>query len=1303
MGFKYDKLDSYKGQLSDSWTTFKDWQYREEQKENGVPVMVNVLEASNSDHAYLVGRYHEEVRRIFFKVSNLPDASLATLCLERAFKSTLKNGYPLYTIITKGWYSTSLNDLFSANAKYKRVGDQYRQEFRSPRKRSKLWQALLPIAQLLQRMQQGKMFCPPLTLSSLVFLEENIQEEEKHVAGCFNFEDLRLIGLEKTIPFGRLESKDIPNSLVHEAGALVPVAIWKSLAEIVIDILFGPLPDGISAEKMAEFRIDGLAKALRDGNLIHEEHSLIDQMLNARDDFSLGDVCGSIEKLCYMRSGGSNKLKAPEELSIVYYKHEGFEGLVDNGEQSPLSMEDRINKYLAKRISQAVVLFDADDLRKNGSFTLYFDCGDGLYFRGEPYLDRNFNEHTTSVIVIKFQNRLNISPDSAVSLYNTKITCASSQSRWNGNIPITGHADWAEELKRRVGLTRKAKMKAKELQILATLELANQLESLMAFLALYICRVENVYERADGKLEVCLAPLTDGMLNEIYEDDIKDQLSKVKEIQDDIRDIMNQKGEYGEHLFRHLKDQLERPNYSSSNQHKSSELLITNWDTAGSLSLNPMRDAKSNTTLDDVSWKVDTEAIYSDKATTIKAERFLQLSRKEKSIFKEGSFVSIRTRGHYGQMEVIKRRTDAFDHLKKYDMLIQQLVSPSKKNPAFIDCDNFREMAESRLYGGDPDPDRRLDENKMAIIEDIYRMAPLFALQGPPGTGKSETVCAVTKIIFMEDPMAQIMLTSRENDTVKELLRKLYSESQVWGDRPIFKLSSKIQASMVGSQESEKGKESFLAVSLDEQTMEILRHAVEQQNSANISGVEANLQPILMRWSEYLEEIISRSEAPAEGLSSRRFLSSTEGIKYLMEQSANLVFTTASDKGLAEMVSKGYMYDWAFVEEAGKTPFYDLILPMLVSQRWVLLGDPQQLKPFQSTEFESLMHRYKESVEMLEYIKKIEKGGKDYVSLHNVKAILDGKCDGVLPVSGGREEGIFDREWILPFKKIFDSINPQDETRSKPNSETAAALNVVYRMPPILTELVNQFYEEIDLKPAPMTRGEGKYGPSPQKSNPVTSPAFMRQCNGLWIDTMVKKAYLQQDQEKQVWNTGEAQLISSLLANMEIDSSYCGKPTLAVLTPYRKQVRELNDQLIKQDDFLKENFTPVVMKDKNTWEWASTIDSFQGSQADIIVVSMVRNSGAHNETNPDTIRFVTDENRLNVMISRAQRLLIVVGSWEYFNTCYQGYEKDWESHTFKKFLINFKNMSQSADSAPYLKIKTVDEVGHCLKATGENI
>jgi superfamily I DNA and/or RNA helicase len=86
-------------------------------------------------------------------------------------------------------------------------------------------------------------------------------------------------------------------------------------------------------------------------------------------------------------------------------------------------------------------------------------------------------------------------------------------------------------------------------------------------------------------------------------------------------------------------------------------------------------------------------------------------------------------------------------------------------------------------------------------------------------------------------------------------------------------------------------------------------------------------------------------------------------------------------------------------------------------------------------------------------------------------------------------------------------------------------------------------------------------------------------------------------------------------------------PTIAVISPYKEQIRILN-QLLQDSPEL------MVYADKIA---VNTIDSFQGQERDVVYISLTR-SNTEGE-----IGFLNDIRRMNVAMTRARKKLVVVG------------------------------------------------------------
>ena len=134
-------------------------------------------------------------------------------------------------------------------------------------------------------------------------------------------------------------------------------------------------------------------------------------------------------------------------------------------------------------------------------------------------------------------------------------------------------------------------------------------------------------------------------------------------------------------------------------------------------------------------------------------------------------------------------------------------------------------------------------------------------------------------------------------------------------------------------------------------------------------------------------------------------------------------------------------------------------------------------------------------------------------------------------------------------------------------------------------------------------------------------------------------------------NPVEVQALGSFLRSLRRENT-SEEIELAILSPYNQQVALMNRQLSEAyirggGLILKEHrrTRPGVADETDERRVAHSVDSFQGNQADVIAVSLVRNNAL---LPGQGMGFLDDAPRLNVLLSRAERLLILVGSWEFY-------------------------------------------------------
>ena len=209
-------------------------------------------------------------------------------------------------------------------------------------------------------------------------------------------------------------------------------------------------------------------------------------------------------------------------------------------------------------------------------------------------------------------------------------------------------------------------------------------------------------------------------------------------------------------------------------------------------------------------------------------------------------------------------------------------------------------------------------------------------------------------------------------------------------------------------------------------------------------------------------------------------------------------------------------------------------------------------------------------------------------------------------------------------------------------------LHPQHRMHPAIARLVSRCFYDGDLLSAAETVG---------RFEPARCPVVSRDTSRLpeVPIVVVDMPYVQTTQEMKGgdaeqhprWrNALEADAVMKVLELLETRSGDEGRTSLAVLSPYSRQVAALQSRLDdeRMDLVGLNQFRPAV----GSGRFCGTVDSFQGNEADVVVVSLVRNN--HHASVRAAFGFLSDRRRMNVLLSRAKWRLVLVFSIEFFET-----------------------------------------------------
>lgn len=645
-------------------------------------------------------------------------------------------------------------------------------------------------------------------------------------------------------------------------------------------------------------------------------------------------------------------------------------------------------------------------------------------------------------------------------------------------------------------------------------------------------------------------------------------------------------------------------------------------------------------------------------------ERTVELKRRKgqgRPAFEKGGY--IRSYELYGQFRLLERRKSAIERLERHSYLLRSLVQPGMVR---IDTGVINELPFT------PDSNE-IDDSKSAVLKDILRVRPIYALQGPPGTGKTTLVSYLLREILTQDPVAQILVTAQAHGAVDVLREKVQKQA--------FKNIKPPLAIRVGlTSDGEEEQEGTIRQVTRELLLEI------QKGFSKMDGISQ----IQQEWIDKLPALLNASTSRAV----ERHLSDMER---LVQLGASITYCTTSSADLEELASGNQSFDWCIVEEAGKAHGFDLALPLQTAHRWLLLGDYKQLPPYRIDDFKEGLKQLDSATSALEAIP-----GRDY-SLVDYDWIDEWRVRSAVPEKAKYFEN-YSLNWLNTFARISGNLSQlvpanelEDEGESKIDNVTttfskgawAGQLTAQYRMHPTIGDLISDtFYDKTVANKTVDENGR----PTALVTHSLIEPGELESKSIIWLDTKWSKDFPEFSEfgpekgKPRYTNLQEIKAIRAFLNNARMKTALPNPLQVAILSPYAQQVSAINKEF---RDFAPPQgleFRQSIMGRRrpgqdNRIRSAHTVDSFQGNQADIVIISLVRNNTRDRDRQP--LGFLDNPQRINVLLSRAERLLVLVGSWDFFTNAVQ-YVNDFDPLADWKNIISF--LSNAFDSGSAVKI-----------------
>jgi hypothetical protein len=562
-----------------------------------------------------------------------------------------------------------------------------------------------------------------------------------------------------------------------------------------------------------------------------------------------------------------------------------------------------------------------------------------------------------------------------------------------------------------------------------------------------------------------------------------------------------------------------------------------------------------------------------------------------------------------------RRRLKALKALKHHQELLRMIADPRQRLMESHDV-----LIEDEAFS-------LLDIPKQEALKQLTSTLPLYLVQGPPGVGKTRLVRDLVQRRFADEPTSRLLLTAQSNAAIDHLMDELEKVLHVdSNDGPLVVRSSR--------------KDSFESPSrfdISEQS----RHLVRRLAASDLVGeLPKRLGTSLIELAAW-SSVPGNKEPSGVTISGRAAAQAIRAFEGVVARAANVVFATTNSGELERLIDEWGQFDWVIIEEAAKAIGSELISPLLLSHRRLMIGDHKQLPGFASDQLKLLLMSPEKVQEALRF-------GEEFIgrSLRDTTTdeILDDVEDNEANLPGLCAEALR----LLNFFETAIEAEFQRQKNKKVGRPIGNRLTAQHRMHPVIADLVSRcFYGDLHTDPKCALRFATEPRPfyTIDKIRLPENPIVV--VDMPYVQSKIHKGKDEQrDGDRHpVWhNPLEVDATIAVLSLIAKAKENEKLPTLAVLSPYMQQRRRLENEILEQKAGALSNLNDFIAPTRNG-TFCHTVDSFQGSEADIVIVSFVRNNGHSNIRS--ALGFLSDIRRMNVLLSRAKWQLVLIVSLEF--------------------------------------------------------
>lgn len=335
------------------------------------------------------------------------------------------------------------------------------------------------------------------------------------------------------------------------------------------------------------------------------------------------------------------------------------------------------------------------------------------------------------------------------------------------------------------------------------------------------------------------------------------------------------------------------------------------------------------------------------------------------------------------QEEEKKRQQEAIRKVEYNEVqnrdLIHFLFNPTDLQGKYLEQYELEEVFQTDKEG----TKFSYSSNQTRAILNAIQREPLTVIQGPPGTGKTTVITEIVFQILHKNPDAKILITSQTNDAVdnvldnllekeiplvrlsgvrkpKQSLKKHTLERKIEGWKEEVKKKAQNEWRKVETkflQEIEKENvllKSIVSILIDKKDWKTKKAQIEKlleriKGFENINNSLQNQDTLLNALDKQTNcgilSFFSKLQIQIDWLAAISSLDENSTVNQKLIDSIRVIGATTNHIASKKYAKYNFEFDYVIMDESGKATTAEALIPIVLAEKLVLVGDHRQLRP----------------------------------------------------------------------------------------------------------------------------------------------------------------------------------------------------------------------------------------------------------------------------------------------------------------------------------------------------------------------